>query len=188
MVPAGTSFDRDIELGQLTEAFALAAGDVDGDGLPDVVVGDPYRDVGGNQGTGGADVFVTRFASWTNYGPGWPGTLGIPSLVGVGAPGIGESFSIALSDSCTTPTTALLFLGFAQISIPTNKGGTLLVVPAFTIPLAVPTSGVTLTGAIPDDSALIGLQLDAQAIETDAGASKGVSFTPGLEIDLGVDW
>jgi len=49
-------------------------------------------------------------------------------------------------------------------------------------------AGLTLTATIPNDPGLLGVPFFMQAIENDAGASKGVSFTAGLEIDFGIDY
>jgi hypothetical protein len=78
-------------------------------------------------------------------------------------------------------------LGLYKASIPTGKGGTLLVAPFLTVPLALPVGGLTLSGAIPDDASLYGFDLYLQALEADAGASKGISFTRGLDLYFGFD-
>jgi hypothetical protein len=76
-------------------------------------------------------------------------------------------------------------LGFAEASIPTGKGGTLLVAPFLSIPLALPAGGLTFSGQVPNDPALYGFDLYLQALEADAGASKGISFTRGLDLFFG---
>jgi hypothetical protein len=40
--------------------------------------------------------------------------------------------------------------------------------------------------SIPNDFALLGVTVDLQALEADPGAAKGVSFTAGLELTLGL--
>ena len=124
-------------------------------------------------------------ASWTNYGAGYPGTLGIPSLTSPDRPILGGSFTLDLGNSLGLDTSAVLVVGLSQASIPTNKGGTLLVTPLLWIPVALPAAGVSLTGTLPSDPALCGVGADFQAIELDAGAAHGMSFTAGLEIHLG---
>ena len=84
-----------------------------------------------------------------------------------------------------TFTVGLLFIGFQQTSIHSKLGGDLLVLPAITTVVGLPPSGMSLMGAIPNDGALCGLEIDLQAMEADAGAAKGVSFTQGLELVLG---
>jgi hypothetical protein len=51
--------------------------------------------------------------------------------------------------------------------------------------ISIPAAGVPLSYDIPIDAALCGLEVDVQAIESDAGAAKGVSFTAGLELIFG---
>jgi len=51
--------------------------------------------------------------------------------------------------------------------------------------LALPAAGASLTATLPADPALGDLEIDLQVLEADAGAVKGVSFTPGLELILG---
>ena len=53
------------------------------------------------------------------------------------------------------------------------------------LPLSLPAGGLTLSGTVPNDPALYGFHLYLQALELDAGASKGFSFTPGLDLLLG---
>jgi hypothetical protein len=42
-----------------------------------------------------------------------------------------------------------------------------------------------MSGELPSDVTLLGATVDLQAFESDPGAAKGVSFTPGLELVLG---
>jgi len=167
-------------------ARSVAGGDVDGDGIGDVAIGDDdWTDATGQLGQ--AQLFLGCPASWSSYDAGWPGTNGVPSFTARGDPGLGGPVTLALEDSSGVGTTALLLLGFARANVPTHADGTLLVVPALFVPMAVPAAGLDLTGAIPDDPQLAFLRVDLQAIELDAGASHGLSFTAGLELVLGFD-
>lgn len=76
-------------------------------------------------------------------------------------------------------------LGTSEASIPTGLGGTLLVVPGVLVALVLPSAGLTLDAAVPDDPALCDQAFDLQVLEQDPGASHGVSFTPGLALLLG---
>ncbi|HET6165176.1 MAG TPA: FG-GAP-like repeat-containing protein [Planctomycetota bacterium] len=160
---------------------AVAGGDFDGDGRTDVVVGGR----GFNGGDGIAETWLTVVASWQNYGAGWAGTNGVPSFTPRTDPVVGKSMKVDLANSAGVATPAVLFLGFGKQSLLTGKGGTLLVVPFLTLPLSVPSGGLVLSGAIPDDPALYGFHLYLQALEADAGASKGISFTRGLDLCFG---
>ena len=135
------------------------------------------------------DVFVHDLcstpASWSNYGAGFPGTNGVPAFTSQQNPVIGTTITLDLANSYGNPTVGLLFIGFQQTIIPTNWGGDLLVLPVLTIPITFSYGGDTFTGDIPDDPALCGVAVDLQAIESDPGAAKGVSFTPGLELVMG---
>jgi Tol biopolymer transport system component len=142
-----------------------------------------------DDGNGRSDVFV-RFpcptsASWSNYGAGYPGTLGVPTLTSNSNPVLGSTFSIDLGDSSSLYTVALLFVGDQRADIPSTWGGHLLVQPTLTVLLGLPPSGAVVRGAIPMEPPLCGVEVDLQAIELDPGAAKGVSFTPGLELVLG---
>jgi len=58
--------------------------------------------------------------------------------------------------------------------------------PAFVSNVVVPPAGLSISAPIPCDDSLCGLTLYVQVVEMDPGASRGVSFTPGLELRLGV--
>ena len=124
-------------------------------------------------------------ASWSNYGAGFPGTNGVPTFTAQSNPGLGTTLTLDLGNSSGNATTALLLLGFQRTSIHSRWGGELLVVPALTLLVALPASGASFNGNIPNDDALCGFTLDLQAFESDPGAARSVSFTQGLELVLG---
>jgi hypothetical protein len=93
---------------------------------------------------------------------------------------------VNLGNSIGADTTALLLIGFQAIDQPTIYDGHLLVVPANVFLLQVPGVGLGLSGALPCDDSLCGLAICLQALEIDTGASRGVSFTPGLLLVLGL--
>jgi Tol biopolymer transport system component len=126
-------------------------------------------------------------ASRSNYGTGYPGTLGVPTISAASDPLLGAPFSVDVSNSTNAWNLGFLLVGFSQASIPTGLGGTLLVQIA--LPLALfPISpvGTSLTATLPADIDLFGTTIDLQAIEFDAGAAHGFSFTDGLELTLGI--
>jgi FG-GAP repeat protein len=161
----------------------VAGGDFDGDGRTDVVIG------GSNfaNGDGIVETWTTVVAHWKNYGAGWPGTSGVPAFVPQKDPAVGKSLKLDLANSRGVATPALLMLGLGKASIPSGKGGTILVSPLLYLSLSIPAAGVTLSGQVPDDPSLYGLDLYLQAIELDPGASKGLSFTRGLDLYFGYD-
>jgi hypothetical protein len=124
-------------------------------------------------------------AAWANYGAGFPGTFGVPALVSQNRPILGGPLTLTVGNSLGAPTPALLVVGLAQASIPTNKGGTILVAPLLWIPLSVPPAGQSLAGSLPNDPQLCGTAVDFQGLELDAGSTSGFSFTAGLELRLG---
>ena len=126
-------------------------------------------------------------ASWANYGAGWPGTNGVPTITSSAPPVLGTNITVTVSNSSGVSTVAVLILGFSKTIVPTSKDGTLLVVPFMFIPLSLPPAGIGLSGDLPPmDPALCGFEADLQALELDSGASKGLSFTDGLELIFGV--
>jgi hypothetical protein len=80
---------------------------------------------------------------------------------------------------------ATIFIGLLEADEPTPYAGHLLVVPRKILPHPVPAPGLAFDGALPCDGALCGLSVYLQAVEVDPGASKGISFTPGLRLILG---
>jgi hypothetical protein len=124
-------------------------------------------------------------ASWSNYGSGFPGTLGVPGFTAESNPILGATVNLDLANSLGANTPALLMTGVQQAVIPTSKGGDLLLVPLQFVPLALPATGTTLSGTIPNDPGLCGVSAYAQALELDGGAAHGLSFTAGLALTLG---
>ena len=124
-------------------------------------------------------------ASWQNYGAGWPGTLGVPSFTALANPVLGTTVEAFVGNSVGFYTVGFLYLGLQQISVPTRLAGTLLVDPLATIVFLLEPLGTTLDGDLPLDDALVGTSFFAQVLQLDNGASKGASFTAGLELLLG---
>jgi Tol biopolymer transport system component len=146
-------------------------------------------DLVANDTNGFIDVFVhehcTLAASWSNYGAGFPGTNGTPNFTSRQNPVLGTTITLDLDNSYGSPTAGLLLVGFQRTYLHSKWGGDFLVLPTLVIPLTFSYSGDAFTGDIPNDRRLCGIALDLQAIESDPGAAKGVSFTPGLELLLG---
>jgi Tol biopolymer transport system component len=146
-------------------------------------------DLVSGDGNGSDDVFVhaRRWvdAAWTNYGSGFAGSLGVPDFTARSAPILGTSVTLDLENSSGADATALLFVGFDRGDVPSVWGGELLVVPVLANVVALPPGTTSFTGTLPSDEVLLGEVVDLQAIESDPGAAKGVSFTQGLELLLG---
>jgi Tol biopolymer transport system component len=142
-----------------------------------------------NDKNGFADVFVHERcvidAAWSNYGQGWPGTNGIPSFVPRSNPVRGQSLTLDVGSSSGSFAFGLLLVGYQRADAPSSWGGELLVAPALKLSLGLAPNGASVTGTIPDDDRLCGVLVDLQVLESDPGASRGVSFTEGLELVLG---
>jgi Kelch motif protein len=174
-----------------------AALPIDGLGTPAVPVHvdlSVYRDVTrieivsvGDAGGIAWDDFVFGIPSgrWENYGAGYPGTLGVPELVAEQDPQLGAAVTLDVGNSPGVATAALLLIGAQPATIPTSKGGELLVTPQLNVPMVVAATGSKLTGGIPNDPSLAGATLYAQALEVDAGAASGLSFSRGLALQIG---
>lgn len=134
------------------------------------------------------DAFVHDYhvASWVNYGTGFPGTAGVPALTSSANPSIGTSISVPLENSFGSPTSGIVCVGAQRTQIHSAWGGDLLVVPLFVVPVSFSFGTNTFAWTIPNDYSLFGITLDLQALELDPGASKGVSFSPGLEFVIGI--
>jgi hypothetical protein len=134
-----------------------------------------------------SDIFVRNrgVAIASSYGAGWPGTLGIPTFVASADPVLGSNLTVTISNSLGVDTPGVALIGLARANLPTPKGGTLLVAPLLWIPLLIHAAGEPLNGTVPNSPALAGVEVDLQALELDVGASKGMSFTAGLELLIG---
>jgi aryl-alcohol dehydrogenase (NADP+) len=122
------------------------------------------------------DVYVVdrakERAHWSNYDAGLAGTLGVPGFTARADPVLGTTLTLDLENSRGVATAVFLFLGLGRVSIPTGKGGTLLVDALVALPLALPAGDLPLSGSLPEDPALCGAALDLQAIEADPGAAQ----------------
>jgi hypothetical protein len=151
--------------------------------------GAPTFDFEGNPRpqVGGFDIGCDehRDAVAANYGTGWTGTFGVPSLAVSPPPHFLAPLDVALGNSSGADTIALLAVGAAKASIPTTKDGTLLVLPLLWVAVAVPAAGATLSYGVIEDPLLGGAEAYLQQLQLDPGASKGVSFSEGLELVVG---
>jgi hypothetical protein len=163
-------------------------GDLNLDGAVDFVVGDLMAsDQNGQSGSAYAYSGKSYAASWSIYGSGWSGKKGVPTLTSENDPEICRDLTLDLGNSAGVSTVAAIFVGPSKISLPTGWGGYLLVSPPWSIFIeGVPTQGLALKVEAPCNLSFLGLDLCLQALEVDAFASHGISFTPGLELHLGM--
>jgi len=109
----------------------------------------------------------------------------VPALTASANPQLNQSFDLLVDNSSGAWTVALLLFGLQQADLPTAWGGHLLVDPIATTFVALPPGGGAFAARVPPEEALTGLSAFAQALEIDGGASKRVSFTPGVDLVLG---
>lgn len=117
------------------------------------------------------------------YGAGKAGTAGVPKLVALDLPKVGQPTSIQLSNA-KPGSMPVLFLGAAAASVP-FAGGTLLAQPQLILPLGVPVAldgKLAIGGTLPDDATLCGVSLYHQVVFTDPGATGyyHLAMTNGL--------
>jgi hypothetical protein len=161
--------------------------DVNGDGRDELLVGDPgYDELSAQQGVAYLFSGKAYDASWSNYGTGWPGTNGIPSFTASDDPVLCSQITLMLGNSLGASTNGVLLLGLSAAQIPTTMGGTLLVAPPWTVvPVVIPQAGMSLPVEIFCEPMVAGISVYLQGLVTDAGASQGFAFSPGLKLTLG---
>lgn len=135
------------------------------------------------------DVFVRNLsaipAAWTNYGSGFDGRFGVPSLALSAPPRRTTTVDLEVGNSSGLYTAGVLFIGLASASLPTTLGGTLLVDPLTTAMLPLTPYDDGFPVRVPDGGDLPGVHVYLQVLELDPWAPKGVSFTPGLDLTIG---
>jgi Tol biopolymer transport system component len=192
-------FLRDLVAGTIEKVSVRPIGDGDGSsfsyGLSDdhaqVVFQSESTDLVAGDTNTLSDVFVRNrtipfpTASASNYGTGWPGTNGVPAITAATLPVFGSTATIAIENSLQFWTVGFAMAGFDTQSIVSGKGGTLLVQSFLFLPFLLPPEGALLTFDVPYDEALFGMHAYVQALELDDGASRQVSFTPGLDLGFG---
>ncbi len=153
------------------------AGDVDGDGRAEIVVGTAHPN------TGFARVVRLACGSVTSYGAGCAGSNGSTPLLGLGGcAAAGETVSLSISGGLPSGA-AFLFVGAAEASIPAGGGCSLLVAPAVGPfgPLPLDAGGSLVAPVVlPPPSA--GAVVTAQAFLSDPALAQGFSTTRGLKI------
>lgn len=133
-----------------------------------------------------ATVTVDRGAELLSYGVGYPGTNGlVPVLIPMSNPSIGTTTRLRAINSAMRATGMIFVLSTEPAVVRTPFGGRLLAQPTVVVGGPLPANGAIIDLAIPNDPGLIGLHVHTQAIELDAGARYGLSFTPGLKLVIG---
>ena len=115
---------------------------------------------------------------WEVFGPGKPGSAGVPQLTGSGPLTPGSSGAIDLAGAQPSSSVTLV-VGLSPLLAP-FKGGTLVPNPDFLVALVTDATGAvnlpfTWPGGVP-----AGTSFYLQAWITDAGASFGLAASNGL--------
>jgi hypothetical protein len=158
------------------------------DGLHVAFVSQATNLIAGHSTSGHCAFLVTRTpraASTDDYGAGFPGSLGAPTLALSSPPVLNQPEDVVVGNSSGGWTPALLLAGMQSAQLPTSLGGELLVLPLWTVFLALPPGGLDLPTVVPPEERLASISLFLQALEIDPGAAKGVSFSAGLEVRAG---
>lgn len=127
-------------------------------------------------------------ASWSLYGEGTSGTLGVPGFSLAADPQIGTAVAFQLENSFGAETDACLVLTGAPADVETTLGRLLLDLPFVKLYVLhpFPAEGATVFLNVPPDPAFIGIELYAQYLLTDPGSTTGKAWSRGMHLVLGV--
>ena len=127
---------------------------------------------------------VSCTASSTNYGTGFPGTSGVPTLIS-STPLLGSTVTIQGSNVAGVPSAGVLIYGFAPADFPSGFGGRIMVDPIVFETHPFPLSGMTHSLVVPTDLSICGQSVFLQQVHLDVGAAQSFAFSPGLHLVLG---
>ncbi len=169
-------FEGTAELGGY--GAALAAGDVDDDGAPDLLVGAPWE---GGSPLGPGVVRLYSGDAWVNLGSALAGASGAPQITAQGVAAEGQPVSLGLQGAL--PGAACVLLIGTQPLLAGFKGGTLVPDPLWASPaLPVgPDGTLELSGTWPP-GAPAGTSFFFQWWIVDPGAPQGWAATEGLAV------
>ena len=133
------------------------------------------------------NVVSPSIARWSNYGVGWPGTAGIPSLGLSARPVIGTTLNMVVQNVYGPPTDGFLLWGFGPANTPTMYGGSVQVQQVCGFSIGTIGPGLhAMPIPIPLDVQLICVEFYVQILQVDWNASHNVAFTRGLHMVLGL--
>ena len=175
------------EAGEFGHAIA-GGGDLDGNGLADLVVGLPLADLAApvpRLDAGAVRVFgmSSVVAPWVELGGGLAGQAGLPTLHGVGVPAPDEPVTLVLGQAAPS-STFVLIIGSSATNQP-FKGGVLGPAPDVVLG-GFSTNGAgsaSLEGRWPS-AWPAGLELFLQAWISDASGPQGVTASNVLQVTL----
>lgn len=156
---------------------SVACVEIDGDCVPDLIVGAPNDEDGGID-TGAAWVCFLGRAPWTVFGSGLAGSNGVPTLDGEGTLQAGTPVSITLGNGLPGAP-ATFVIGATLLDLP-FKGGVLCLSPDLLVDVTVDAlGGVVLSGTWPAGIDC-GIQFYFQVWIGDASGPQGFTASPCL--------
>ena len=180
--------------------YAAVAGDVDGDDIPDVAVGDPSYPLIGLPKPGRLTMFSLRPVGVEVYGAGCAGALPQVPRIGVrGSPSLGAVVKVNLSKAAPAAP-AILFLGLSNSAwgptpLPLDlapfgmPGCSLLAAADFAFPFVTypvpPAPGrASMEWTIPGNPSLVGGQVFCQWIVLGGPGLAGSALTRGVRLQV----
>lgn len=156
-----------------------AVGDLDGDGLPDLLAGASS----GPGNLGRVRAFTGLGGSINSYGEGCVGSNGkSPLLALFGSTFVGDEHVLTLTRAPASSSLAMLFLGLDAVSLPVAGGCELLVDPVLVaLPLPLSDGQLTLSGELPPAAAGAG-SIVLQVFVQDLGLPTGFTTSNGVEL------
>lgn len=164
-------------------AGALAVADLDADGRADLIA----------ESSTSAQTTIafarSQAVGSAIYGVGKPGALGIPTLLSLASPSLGQPTGLRIEKGLPGAL-PVMFLSTNPANIPFDQGALLVALPAFVIPLSPfsPSTTLDLPFVLPTDTALCGLSIHFQSIHVDPAAIGALSTaqSQGLRWTLGM--
>lgn len=166
-----------------------AAGDANGNGTPDVLIGAPFDDTAG-QNAGRAELLTPICGSATTYSVGCPGEGGFtPRVVITGCPTTANRIDIGIEDGLGG-SLAFLFFGAGQAPFPIGAGCALDLAPVAAAVVTLPLGGVgagngaiTLHPLIPPTFPPP-YSVNLGAVIIDPAGAGGYSTTGGVTLEV----
>jgi len=169
---------------------AAAAGDLDGDGRPEMLLGAPGDLVPDGSATGTAGVYAGKLAgSIVNYGLGCPGSFLItPRLDLFGDPLPGGKLTLSITNALGGAAAGIL-IGTGTMDLPLANGcivwgNPLVLTVGLVLDGSFPGEGnKTLVGRLPLDTP-VGLLFSAQVLIVDEGTDGGIAGTSAYAVTV----
>ena len=156
--------------------WADAAGDVDGDGFGDAILGAPFSSAAL---PGGGFAIVISGSPWRDLGEGLAGVGGVPQLIGTGAPAGGSSVTLTLANA--KPLSPVVFVVSATTNPVPFFGGVLVPTPTLAIESLADTLGAaaiaTTWPSLPPSS-----DVYLQVWVLDGAAPQGLAASNALHV------